>query len=542
MSKTLSKNYAGLVERFVRGPEGFRQTLEEMGPTFIKLGQFLAMRPDIIPQRYCNELLRLLDRVPPFPWEQARATIAEDLGADPREIFRSINPRPIATGSLAQTHLARLHGGEEVAVKVQRPDIRAAVERDLRRARRFGRLLDLSGASLILNPREAADELSRWMREELDFKRELSNVRRLYRLTRRSEIEVVPRPYDDLCGPRVLTLEFLRGLPVSDLLGALHAGRTAEVERIEAIGVDRDRLAENLMRATLRQIFRYQFFHADLHPGNLIVLPDGAIGFVDFGLCDELDETIREGQLRYLAAVYSGDAEQIYKATVEVLEADEGSNLTSFRRDVLDRTQEWISKRGGDGGPRPRGAGREPPLDEHNRSPVATWMIGVMRSAHRNRLRVPARVLSMYRALLTAETVARQLGTDVDLGAIGRRFFRQLRIEETSRLLEPDRIEPVILNTINLWRDSPRQVHQLLSDLADGRYVLNVSARESPSARRARDRRARLVATSVLTVGLSLLLAAPQMPAPFGVSLRWFVGAALALLYLKVFTQWRRMR
>ncbi len=345
MSEVLQEKETTLAGKLVHGPVGFRKLLERLGPTFIKLGQFLAMRPDVVPQRYCDELMSLLDRVPPFPWEQAKAILTEDLGADPSEIFELINPRPAATGSLAQVHRAYLHDGTEVAVKILRPGIREAVERDLKRSRLLARVLELSGATLILDPRETVAELSRWMLREIDLERELANLTRLYRLTAHSRIELIPRPYPDLCGPRVLTLEYLQGVSISDIITARRTDRRAELERIESLGIDRTRLAENLVTACLQQIFRYQFFHADLHPGNLMAMPGSAIGFVDFGLCDELDETIRDRQVRYLSAIYDGDPEQIYKATLEVLDADERSDLTKFRREVYDLTGDWMGER-----------------------------------------------------------------------------------------------------------------------------------------------------------------------------------------------------
>ncbi len=165
-----------------------------------------------------------------------------------------------------------------------------------------------------------------------------------------------------------------------------------------------------------------------------------------------------------------------------------------------------------------------------------------MQSAHRNRLQVPVKVLSMYRALLTAEAVARHLGTDVDLGQAGRRFFEKLRVEEAIKLLEPKSIEPVLLNTLNLWHDSPGQVQQILSGLSDGWFSLNVSVTEVPRVTRARDRRTRLIAISILSVSLALLLAVPGLPSIFGVPLKGILGFVLFLVYLSTYVQWRRLK
>src|SRR5919201_1480666 len=272
--------------RLVGGPAGFRALLERLGPTYVKIGQFLALRPDIVPQEFCDELIRLLDRVDPFPWEQARAIIAEDLGDDPTRLFAAIDAAPLAAGSLAQTHAARLQDGTAVVVKVQRPRVREQVLRDVGRIGVLARLLELAGVSPAISPRDVAAELRDWLLQELDTGREVDNMARLHRLAHDVPWIVVPRPYRSLCGPRVVTAERVLGIPLTELLDAGAASDEVSLER----------LAENLIFATLTQVFRFRFFHADVHPGNVFALPGNRIGYVDFGLCDELDETLRERQ------------------------------------------------------------------------------------------------------------------------------------------------------------------------------------------------------------------------------------------------------
>ena len=525
-----------LLGRLVGGPRGFRELLERLGPTYVKIGQFLALRPDLVPEAYARELMRLLDTVPPFGWDEAKAIIADDLGADPGRIFAYVNPRPIAAGSLAQTHLAQLHDGTDVAVKVQRPGIRTRVMRDLGRARLLARLFELGQVSLVVTPRELVEELRIWLLEELDMQHELGNLIRLYRLAERSAIERIPRPYPNLSGKRVLTAEYIRGVPFSEILLALRTGEASELARVQSLGLDLGRLAENLIAASLTQIFRYRFFHADLHPGNLIALPGERIGFVDFGLCDELDETVQERQTRYLAALYGRDVDQMFTALTELLVPSEETDIAAFRRDFSAETRSWLGRLW-DGGPTTNGG---PPPGE--RSPIGEWMVGVMRLARHHRLGLPPRILSMYRALLTAETVANELGTGADLGSVGREFFTGLRLEQTLRGFTPDNLQQLALNLVGLVRDSPGQLHQILSELADGRFAVGMNMSEAPRAERARNRRARIIATAVLSVSVAVLLAVPGLPAVAGVSLGWPLGVLLVLLYAATALQWRRMR
>ena len=525
------------IGRLVGGPAGLRELLERAGPTFVKIGQFLALRPDLVRQEYADELMRLLDRAPTFPYADVRDIVAEDLGGEPDEIFSYFNRRPVAAGSLAQTHLARLEDGAEVAVKILRPNIRTQVLRDLKRARLMARILDLTGVSLVAAPTDVVDELSQWLLQEIDFERELRNLLRLGEVAAGSAVERIPHAYPGLCSDRIVTAEYLRGIPVAELLVAVRTGRPVELDRIAAANVDLDLLAETLIEATFRQIFRYRFFHADLHPGNLVALSGNVLGYVDFGLCDSLDERVRQGQLRYLSAIYSQDVALMFDALTEILVPGEQTDVAAFRRDFSRETNVLLARIQSESDA-PDG-GRTRPAE---RSPIGRWMVEVLRIARRHDYRLSPRVLSMYRALLTAETVAQQLGGSADLRSVGRRFFMRLRREEELRALDPENLLPAAVDVVTLFRDSPRQLNQILAALTDGRFVLNVSVNEGGRSSRARRARARLVASAVLAVSVAVLLSVSSLPSVGGIGVEWPLGVVLAGLYVLAFVQWRRLR
>ena len=531
--------------RLLGGPVRFRQRLEQLGPTYIKLGQYLALRPDLVPQEYCDELMVLFDRVAPFPWSEARAILSAELGAPPERVFAAIDPVPFAAGSLAQMHLARLDEGDEVAVKVQRPNVGRMIRRDLRRARLMARLLEISGVSLILTPRQVVDELSEWLMQEIDFRHELANITLLQRLAADSPIQVIPRAYPELSTERVLTMEYVQGVPVSDLLGR-GARRPVEAERavellprsdaLTTADVDPNQLAANLITATLTQIFRYQFFHADLHPGNLFAMPDGAIGYVDFGLCDSWDGTMRWRLLRYLAAVYSGEVEQMYGALSEILIPSDRTDMSAFRADFFAESRRWTSRM------RTSLEARAGSAERDDRSPIAQWMIATMRISRQHGLRVPPMIVSIYRALLVAETVANRLDAEADLRSVGRTFFDQLQVDEARNAIEPRNLQPTMLNYLSFLRDSPGQVNQILAELAEGTFALTVYTAEPPRVARARNRRTRAVVLSVLSVGVTVLLTRPDLPVLQNVSLAWPLAGLLLVLYFSVVLQLRRLR
>jgi ubiquinone biosynthesis protein len=533
MSHRLERTDRSFLERLVSGPVGFRQRLERLGPLFIKIGQFLALRPDLIPQEYCDELMYLTDRVPPFPWEQAKVILKEELKEERGEIFSYINPNPVAAGSLAQTHVARLEDGREVAVKILRPGIETQISRDLKRARRLARLLEMSGSSFIVSPHEVVDEFAVWLKQETDFNHELKNLTRLYNLAANTKFQKIPEPFPEFSSTRVLTSEYIRGVPVTELLHTLRARGSNGNGSSKKFGVDHDRLAKNLLLSTLVQIFRYQFFHADLHPGNLLALSGDVVGFVDFGLCSELDETVRERQIHYISAFYSGDRERMFKALTDILIETEETDRDSFRADFMAETSSHVTR-------------VLPDHPDHNgtertRTSITQSMVAMLRAARRNKLQVPTRVLSMYKALLTAETVAYELGSTADLRSVGRDFFFELQRDDIITSVEPDNLETSFLSTVALLRDSPGQLQQILTELAEGKFEFKVNVSDGAKDRRIKNRRLRLLVTSILSVCVALLLAAPHLPAAFDDS-RWPLWVALILLYVSILFQWRRLK
>ena len=535
MSAVGSSRRLTLAERLVQGPQGFRRLLERLGPTYIKLGQFLALRPDLIPQEYCDELMELFDQVPPFPWIEAQAILESELGRQVSDVFAYINPEPLAAGSLAQTHYARLLDGAEVAVKIQRPGIHERIARDLRRARLLVRLLEVRGASFIVAPREVLEEVSAWMKQETDFSRELANLTRLYYLATRDPNEKIPRPYPAFSTAKVLTAEYIHGVPFSDLLIRLTSRPATARRELASVGVAPEQLAQNLLLTCLTQIFRYQFFHADVHPGNLMALRGNVIGFVDFGLCDELDTTVREQQMRYLYAAYTDNAQLMFRALTEILIPSDDTDLEAFRREFLDLTGAWQRHREDHPSPRPT-------IDRWQRSPTSRWMIGVMQAARRHNLRAPSRILSLYRTLLTAESIASRLGTEVELQTVGRRFFEALQRDDILRSLRPEALLPRLVSLFYLVRDSPEQLERLLSQLSDGRFSMNTVTTESPRTARSYNRRTRLIASAIVSVGLALLLSRPGFPVFAGLGLERLLVAALVLAYVSILVQVFRLR
>jgi ubiquinone biosynthesis protein len=507
-------------------PARLREILERRGPIGVKAGQFLALRPDLLPEEYSAELLHLVDEVPPFPWGQARKIIAEDLAGADDAVLAWINPIPLAAGSIAQLHEARAHSGAALAIKVLRPDARAQVARELPGVRRVARVLQLAGVLRGMSADDLVGEFSRWLNEELDARRELRNVQRLFALNTPGDAVVVPEPWPELSGDVVVTTDLLSGVPFTDLLRAVRADGE---ERIAEMGLDGAELASRLLWGLLRQIFVDRVFHADPHPGNLIALSGNRVGLVDFGLVDELDATTHRALAEYVSSVYVLDPDRMARGAVDLLVPGRNANPEAFHEDFVAAARTWIESRGTAGAP-------------GGKTPVGRLLVTALAVARDNGYAVPPRLLSIYRTLLTGESVAAQLSPTTSLDSVGRSFFVEMRIRSALDSLDPERTMSRAVEGLALARDAPGALNRILGDLAEDRFVLPVRTSATPEDRRQEDRRTRLVAACLLIVALSVLLAGDPS-GPLGTS-DGTTAISVALLGLAglVAILWRRLR
>jgi ubiquinone biosynthesis protein len=304
-------------------PQSLRDALEELGTTFIKLGQILSTRPDLLPDDYIAALSTLQDSLAPLPYETVRDAVVRELGATPEQLYASFDPIPLATASIGQVHAAVLHGGERVVVKVQKPDIIGDIELDLHIMRDLAHLaVSRVDLPFVHNLEETVEQFSDGLREELDYLHEAHSAERFARALRGDSRVAVPRIYWDLTSARVLTMERLDGIKINNL---------AEIERQ---GISRHHVAKTLSAVVLRQILELGFFHADPHPGNYLVRVDGSIGIVDFGLMGAVDDATRRELLLLLASWVRGDADGLAEGLTILGVTRGAANLTRLRGDM----------------------------------------------------------------------------------------------------------------------------------------------------------------------------------------------------------------
>jgi aarF domain-containing kinase len=297
------------------GPAIVRSAFEDLGPTYVKLGQLVASSQGMFPEPYCQEFRKCLDRVRPFSYEEVERTLRAELGRDPDEIFASIDRAPLASASIAQVHAARLHGGQHVVIKVQRPKIAEIVATDLRMLRWGARAMALLPHGELANPVGVVEDFAANIREELDFRLEAANMVEFNRImtAQRQARVVAPRVIADLSTPRVLVMERFFGHRVDD------------VESIRASKIDvEDRLLVG-MRAWFQCLILHGFFHGDVHAGNLMTLDDGRVGFLDFGIVGRFTPERREQVTDYLLAFATGDFDKLARVMVAMGSIESGS-------------------------------------------------------------------------------------------------------------------------------------------------------------------------------------------------------------------------
>ena len=330
----------------VPGPIRLRQTLEDLGGSFIKLGQMLALQPDILSLEYCNALFTLLDRVQPFPYEHVRATFEEEFGQPPEELFDTFSREPLATASVGQVHVATL-GGRKLAVKVQRPNVETDFAGDIRLITLTTVLIRRLRVARLYWLLEPLDEFVAWTHEELDYRIEARYMQRLRRNAEDRPAERIPEVLSAFTTRRTLVAEFLDGFTLLACLRAQEDPSTASAQAIAATGIDPHTVARNIIDNFLASVFRHGMFHADLHPANLMVLRGNDIGYIDFGITGVISPYSRQNLVALTLAYTSGDLDGMAEAFFRVCRMTDDGSPGAFRRGLHEMNATWYERAGG---------------------------------------------------------------------------------------------------------------------------------------------------------------------------------------------------
>jgi ubiquinone biosynthesis protein len=417
-----------------------RRALEDAGVTFVKLGQVLSTRSDLLPAAYIDELSKLQDQVPPVPFEQVEQALVEELGRPLTEVFAEFDREPLAAASVAQVYRARLHDGDDVVVKVRRPGIERVVERDLDIVHRVARSLDLRATwARSLGVVDLADGFAVALTEELDFRVEARNIAAVSAVDSAAEI-ALPTVHGALSGEGVLVMRRLDGTPV-------RTGITAVDDERRSV------LARALLDCVLRQVLLHGVFHADPHPGNVLLLADGKLGLLDFGSVGRLDAALRGGLRDLLAAVDRGDPAGLRDGLLEIVDRPDEIDEQRLERALGALVAKHVS---------------------HGQAPDIDMFTDLFRLITEFRLSIPPAIAAVFRALATVEGTLALLSPGFNILVESRAFANKLIGER----LQPESLRRTateeLMSLLPVLRRLPRRVDRVTSALEQGRLSVNI--------------------------------------------------------------------
>jgi len=456
-----------------------RLALQELGPIFVKFGQAVSTRRDLLPPDIADELAMLQDRVPPFPGSTARALIEQAYGRPLAEVFESFDETPLAAASIAQVHAARLPGGLEVVVKVLRPGMRAMIERDLEVLHALADLAQrYSREGRRLRPREIVDEYQKTVLDELDLMREAANASQLKRNFAGSDLLYVPEVYWDYCRNDVMVMERIHGVPISDL------------KRLKASGTDIRQLAENGVRIFFTQVFRHNFFHADMHPGNIFVLVDDPrrprYAAVDFGIVGTLDPRDQHYLAENFMAVFERDYHRVALLHVESGWVPPGTRIDEMESAVRTVCEPIFDR----------------PLKDISFGRILLRLFEISR---RFNMQIQPQLILLQKTLLNVEGLGRDLYPDLDVWNTATPILREWMRERTSLRTVARGLRAHVPELIEAARGVPALLTALIAR-EYARLQPPAAAPDTGELRGAPERTARR--RDATTVGAALLLGA----------------------------------
>jgi len=482
--------------------EAFAKDLESLGPTFIKLGQILSTRADLLPPAYLDALARLQDDVEPFPYEDVERTIREELGVRLSHAFVEFDRIPIAAASLGQVHRAVLRGGREVAVKVQRPGIRERIDQDLAAFKDIAVVIDRIGAAKNIDVARVLDEFKRTLLSELDYREEARNLVTIAHQLRDFETIVVPLPVDDYTTARVLTMDYLAGTKIT------------AVSRVEWTEVDGAALADDLFRAYLHQILIDGVFHADPHPGNVLLTPDHRIALIDLGMIGRISSATQEQLFKLILAIGEGRGDDAADVLCALGERREDFNESDMRRSVADLV------------------GRFHRLTMRDMN-VGRVMLEMSRSGAEHGLKIPPDLTLLGKTLLHLDEVGRVLDAEFDVNAALRRHASSVMRRRMLKSATPANVFSAAMDIREFAERLPGRVNKIVDSLAanDLRFKVEVIDQGSiiDGLQKVANRIALGLVLAALIVGAAMLMRVPTSLTIFGypwIAMMLFLAAA----------------
>lgn len=433
--------HTGAGKTATANPQRLRRALEELGPVFIKLGQMLSTRPDLLPPEYISELAKLQDGAPALAPDIIRGLISEELGHSPEHLFLAFDDVPLASASIGQAHAATLHDGTSVVVKVRRPGVVAQVNEDLEILQNLATRAERTWTGAAnYNVAGVAVDFSTTLRAELDYLQEGRNAERFARNFANEPDIHIPAIFWQRTTSRVLTIERIRGIKVDQL------------QALNEAGLDRHELANRAARAAAKMVFVDGFFHADPHPGNLFVESNGSIGLIDFGMVGEVSKQLREQLGRLLMALTSNDAARVSSALLALSTNTRTADRSALREDTARFIQLYQGKN----------------LGQIAIAPLVTSMLSILRTHH---LQLPREMAMIVKMLLMTEGLGARLDPTFSLGEVLKPYAKHLALERFAPRNVATVLAQLGLTAADLSTGLPEKLDRLVGRMEDGLEV-----------------------------------------------------------------------
>ena len=493
----ISRNRRERLEKLTRA-ERIRMALEELGPTYIKLGQILSTRPDLVSVEFVNEFAKLQDEVPAVEFGSIEQTIAAELQRPISSVFAELAPTPLASASIGQVHYARLHSGEEVAVKVQRPGIERVIEVDLEIMLHLATLAERHIEELSFHqPVKIVEEFARTIEREMDYAFEAASMERVSGQFLGDPTVYVPKVYREASTRKVLTTEYIKGIKVSD------------VEHLRRDGYDCPLITRRGAEILFKQIFSFGFFHADPHPGNIFVLPDNVICLLDFGMMGAVDRATRETFVALIDSVIARDEIRIGKILLKLTQWEEAPDATQLEKDVADFIGRHLFK----------------PLKDIK---LARLLQHLLEVATAHRMRIAPDIFLMLKALAQVEGVARVLDPEFDMVSQASPFIRDVKLAR----LSPKRLKGDVTQMLEqgyaFLTEFPKDLMEISRSLRQKKMSFTLVLKDLDKMLATHDQISNRISFSIiiaaLIIGSALIVISNMPPLFYGISVIGLIG------------------
>lgn len=453
-----------------------RATLQELGPTFIKLGQIASSRRDMIPEEVATELEKLQDEVLPFSYEEVVDIVELEFGDTIDKLFKTFTKTPLATASIGQVHTAQLYTGEEVAVKIQRPDIQSIIDTDLEilhdLARGIEKRMEWARRYRI---REMIEEFSLSLRNELDYEVEGRNGERIAKQFENVPSIHIPKIYWDFSSKKVLTMEMIKGIKVT------------HVEELDKEGYERKLIAERLADSMFSQVLEYGFFHGDPHPGNIFILPDNVVAYLDFGMVGELREDLKYHFASLMINLQQGNSKGMIKtfAAMDLLEDD--TDVAELKYDLNGLIGKYYDT-------------------SFKEISMGAALTDVFAIAYRHRVRIPTEIAILGKAILTMEEIIKKLDPDFSVMKAVEPFGEKLFKQRLNPINILSRSWDDLIENIEIIGDLPKDLKEITTTVKRGRLRFDINIKELQTFLQRLDKISNRLSFSIILLSFSILM------------------------------------